>query len=532
MKNQVRSRSAWRRLAGALCVGVALCAAPLVQAADAPLYGPVATNAAKGGTLTFGSLVEPPGLDPFHQAADARIRFTVLVYQGLFYEGPEGQAIPLLAESYETGKDGLSYTIKLRKGVKFHNGATMTAKDVAYSYNYLRDPKNGSPGAGDLSPVTNVEVVDDHTVRFTLSRVSAALPIALGNKYGAVVPAGYFDKADAGQAMNSASVGTGPYKLAEFRPNSHLGLVRHPDYWEKGAPYLDRINVLFVPNASSLIVALKNKRVDMAALNRPNDIAQVEKTPGLVVERWPSVAKTMLDLGNETKPLDDVRVRQAIALAVDRNEIMQAAIGQYGRVIYTMVGAMQQRWGADPATLPNVKPDIIRARKLMQEAGHANGFELTLKTINKYDWMDPAAVVLKQQLSRIGITLNIQRQDLGVWINEFRGKRMGLTFNDDATQPDPDLMFYRHYHKAPEGADFRNWNDAAASALLDKGRSELDPAKRKAAYVEFQKRFAETVPTIFLFSPDLVTVRSEAVRNFKHHPTGWYFGLARTYLKK
>jgi peptide/nickel transport system substrate-binding protein len=527
-----RWKSPWRAVAAAICMGAALAAAPVTRAADAPVYGPTAADAVRGGALTFGALVEPPGLDPYHQAADARIKFTVLMYQGLFYEGPDGNAVPLLAESYTVAPNGLTYTFKLRQGVKFHTGQTMTAKDVAYSYNYLRDPKNGSPGAGDLSPITAVEAVDDSTVKMTLSRVSGALPMTLGNKYGGVVPAGYFDKADAGQAMNTASVGTGPFKLAEFRPNSHLTLVRNPDYWEKGAPYLDRVNIVFVPNSSALIVGLKNKRIDLALLNRPNDIVQVEKTPGLTLDRWPSLGKTMLDLGSETKPLDDVRVRQAIAMAVDRDEIMKAAIGPYGRVIHTMVGAMQKQWGADPATLPNQKVDIAAAKKLLAEAGHPNGFDLTLRTINHYDWMDPAAVTLKQQLARIGINLSIQRLDLGVWIKNFQAHQMGFTFNEDATQPDPDLMFYRHFHKQPEGADFRNWNDAQGSALLDKARAEIDPAKRRAIYLDFQKRFAETVPSIFLFSPDHVTVRNDSVHNLYQHPSGWYFGLARAWVKK
>ena len=532
MNSGLRFKSRWRTLASVLCMGITLCAVPATRAADGALYGPVAADAVQGGTLTFGSLVEPPGLDPYHQAADARIRFTVLMYQGLFYEAEDGRALPLLAESYTTSANGLTYTFKLRSGVKFHTGATMTAKDVVYSYNYLRDSKNGSPGAGDLSPVTSIEAVDDATVRMTLSRVSAALTMTLGNKYGGVVPAGYFDKPDARQTMNAASVGTGPFKLAEFRPNSHMALVRNPDYWEKGVPYLDRVNVLFVPNSSSLIVALRNKRIDMALMNRPNDIAQVEKVAGLKVERWPSLSKTMLDLGSETTPLNDVRVRQAIALALDRNEIMQASIGQYGRVIHTMVGAMQKQWGAEPATLPNQKVDIEAAKKLMQEAGFGKGLELTLTTINRYDWMDPAAITLKQQLARIGINLSIQKLDLGVWIKNFQSKRMGLTFNDDATQADPDLMFYRHFHKVPEGADFRNWNDAPGSALLDQGRSEMDPVKRKAIYLDFQKRLALTVPTILLFSADHVTVQNDTVRNYQQHASGWYYGLARTYIKK
>jgi peptide/nickel transport system substrate-binding protein len=523
-------RRFWRRAALAAVTAATLAGAAAPGRAD-DLYGPKAANPVMGGTLTFGSLVEPPGLDPYHQAADARIRFTVLVYQGLFYESPTGEAMPLLATGYELSPDGLVYTIKIRQGVKFHTGQVMTAKDVAYSYNYLRDPKNGSPGAGDLSLIQSVEAPDDETVRITLSKPNAALPMTLGNKYGGVVPAGYFDAQGAQQAMNQKSVGTGPFKLAEFRPNSNLTLVRNEDYWEKGAPYLDRINILFVPNSASLIVALRNKRVDLALFTRPQDIKQVEKAPGLVLERWPSLNQKALDLGSELAPLDDVRVRQAIALSIDKDEIMRAAVGGYGQVIGTMVAAMQDRWGAPLDALPNQKVDIEKAKQLLAEAGHSN-LNLTLTTINGYDWMDPAAVTMKQELAKAGINLNIQRVDLGVWIKNFQSKNMGFTFNDWATQPDPHLLFYRHFHKAPEGADFRNWKNDKASALLDQGFAETDPEKRKAIYVDFQKVLAEDAPTVMLFSADHVTVRNEAVENYKQHPTGWYYGLARTYLKK
>jgi len=162
----------------------------------------------------MGSLVEPPGLDPFHQGADARIRVTVLMYQGLFYEAANGEAMPLLAESYEVSPDKLVYTIKLRQGVKFHTGQPMTAKDVAYSYNYIRDPKNGSPGAGDFGTIKSIDAVDDHTVKITLSEPNSSLPMTLGNKYGAVIPTGYFDAPDSKTKLNQTSVGTGPFKLA------------------------------------------------------------------------------------------------------------------------------------------------------------------------------------------------------------------------------------------------------------------------------------------------------------------------------
>lgn len=499
-------------------------------AGAAELYGPEAKDARHGGTLTVGSLVEPPGLDPFHQGADARIRVTVLMYQGLFYEAVDGEAAPLLAKSYEVSPDKLVYTIKLRPGVKFHTGQPMTAKDVAYSYNYIRDPKNGSPGAGDFTVVTAVDAVDDETVKITLSQPNASLPMTLGNKYGAVIPAGYFDAPDAKTKLNQASVGTGPFKLLEFKPNSNLTLARYPDYWEKGAPYLDQINFVAIPNSASMLVGLTNKRVDLALLNRPQDVRQVEKAPGLKTERWPSLNQKAVDLGSEYGPLADPRVRQAIALGVDKDEVMRASIGGLGQVIGTMVAAMQDRWGLPLAEVPNQKPDVEKAKKLLAEAGHPSGLELNLTTIIGYDWMDPAAVTIREQLARIGVKLNIQRVELGVWIKNFQSKQMGFTFNDWATQPDPNLLFYRHFRMAPEGADFRNWKNEKASRLLDEGRAESDPVKRKAIYIEFQKELAQSVPTIMLFSADLITVRNEKVRNYVQHPTGWYYGLARTFI--
>ncbi|MBJ3778250.1 ABC transporter substrate-binding protein [Acuticoccus mangrovi] len=514
-------------MAGALLCATAF-AAPSASAED--LYGPLADDPSMGGTLEMGLLVEPPGLDPFHQAADARIRLSLLMYQGLFYEGVGGEAIPLLAESYEVSDDGLTYTIKLREGVTFHTGQPMSAEDVAYSYNYIRDPANGSPGAGDFSMIESVEAIDPTTVKFMLSVPNASLPMTLGNKYGAVVPAGYFDTEGAQNRMNVESVGTGPFKLVEFNPNSNLLLEKNPDYWEEGAPYLDEINFTFLPNSASMLVALRNGRIDLVKLERPQDVQQVATVPGLEVERWASLNQKPIDLGAETKPLDDVRVRQAIALAVDKEEIKNASVGEYGEVIAAMPAGMADGWGVPAEDLPNMSRDLEKAKALLEEAGYGDGFDLTLTTINGYDWMDPAAVTLKQQLAEIGINLNIQRVDIGVWIDNFRSKHMGFTFNDWASQPDPNLLFYRHFHKQPEGADFRNWNNDEASALLDAGRAESDPAKRKAIYAEFQKVLAESVPTIMLFSADHVTVRNEKVKNFSQHPTGWYFGLVRTYV--
>ena len=500
------------------------------QAIAAEFYGPAATDAKRGGTLTFGSLVEPPGLDPFHVAAEARIRITVLLYQGLFYESPNGDATPLLAESYDLSPDGLTYTIRLRRGVRFHGGQEMTAKDVVYSYDYIRDPKNGSPGAADFSTIRTISAPDDSTIRIELSTPNSSLPMTLGNKFGGVVPAGTFDAPGAAAMLNTTSVGTGPFKLGEFKPNSNLKLVRHDGYWEEGAPYLDAVNFVFVPSAPTLLVGLRSGRLDFTTLNRPQDVRQVENVASLKLERWPSLNQKSIDLGLEYAPLADARVRQAIALAMDKNELMRAAIGGLGTVIGTIPAAMQERWGLPLDQVANRGPDIAAAKAKLAEAGHADGIDITLTTIVGYDWMDPTAVTLREQLGKAGIRMAIQREELGVWAKNFQAKQMGFTFNDWASQPDPNLLYYRHFHEAPGGADFRNWKDAKASALLDQGRAETDPAQRRATYQSFQTELGESVPTIMMFSADHLTVRSTKVMNYVQHPTGWYYGLARTYL--
>lgn len=211
---------------------------------------------------------------------------------------------------------------------------------------------------------------------------------------------------------------------------------------------------------------------------------------------------------------------------------MQASIGGYGTVIHSIPAGLQETWGVPVEELEFQTQDVERAKALMAEAGFSDGFEMDLTTIAGFDWMDPAAATLKEQLLEIGIDLNIERVDLGVWIDNFRSQNMGFTFNDWASQPDPNLLFFRHFHMNPEGADFRNWNNEEASALLREGQQTSDLEERKRIYAEFQKTLDATVPTIMLFSSDIVTVSNERVQNIYQHPTGWYFGIAKAQVEQ
>jgi peptide/nickel transport system substrate-binding protein len=317
----------------ALLAGLATLSIPLVASADddSLIYGPTDPQARRGGRVTVGSLVEPPALDPFRQAADARIRVSVLMYQGLFYEDEAGIARPLLATSAEVAPDGKSWTFRLRRGVKFHTGQAMSSADVKYSYDFMRDSRNGSPGAGDLSSVEAIEAPAEDVVIFRLTRPNAALPMTLTNKYGAVVPKDFFADTSSGTRMNEISVGTGPFKLKQFRPNSVLVMERFADYWQAGLPYLDEVTFAVMPNSAAMAVALQSRRADLAMFSRPQDTQALARVPGVEVKRWPSLNQKTVDLDCEYGPLKDVRVRQAIALALDKKAVMDASIAAMAR---------------------------------------------------------------------------------------------------------------------------------------------------------------------------------------------------------
>ncbi|WP_426955383.1 ABC transporter substrate-binding protein [Muricoccus radiodurans] len=517
-------------LAGAGLLGAGLPGPGWAQGAPDDLYGPDDAGARRGGVLTVAIANEPPNLDPFHQAGDARTAVTVLMYQGLMYEHASGLAKPLLAESMTISPDGLTYTFALRRGVRFHTGATMTSADVKYSYDYVRNASNGSPGAADFGAISAIETPDDHTVVIRLSEPNASLPMTLTNRFGCVVPRDTFANPQARARLSQQSVGTGPFMLQEFRPQSHIRMARFPNYWRQGQPYLDGVLFSVQPNAASVLVALRSRRVDLALLARPQDAEQLQGQAGLNIASAASLRQCSLDLDSNHAQLRDVRVRQAIALLIDKKAVMDASIGGKGQVLGTVPAAMQESWGAPIDSLSFQKPDVARAKALLTEAGLGDGFALDLVSIIGFEWMDPAAVTIGQQLAQAGIRLNIQRVELGVWLNAFRTRNMRFTFNDWGTQPDPHILYYRHFHSAPRGADFRNWNNAEADRFMDAGMATADTAARKEAYLGLQRVMDGTVPTIMLFSPDLVSVSQARVRNYVQHPTGWWFGLAKAWI--
>jgi peptide/nickel transport system substrate-binding protein len=480
-----------------------------------------------GGTLTFATSIDVPSLEPHLEAADAWHRRKALVYENLTWVDNEVVVKPQLAESWEI-KDGVIYTFKLRRGVQFHNGKEMDAEDVKYSLERQLDEKVGSAGRGDLLMIDRVEVVDRYTVRITLKQPTGPFLVALGGRYNAVIPKG---SAPAGDVLRRTAIGTGPFMVEEFVPAQRLVLKKNPSYWDKGKPYLEKVIIQVMPDEQTALAGLRAGTIDVIAIEDAKNFLLVKDDPKLATTRSPAIKIDTLELPGDVPPVNNQKVRQAILLALDKPAIMQAGIMGLGQVIGGMPPAMKY-WSLPVDQLPNQKRDVAKAKQLLAEAGFPTGFELKLRTIVGYATMAANAPVIAANLRDVGISVRAETIDLGIWAEEWRGRRQSVTLNAWGGFMDPDLLYYRHFHTQPKGMDFRRWNNAKADELLDRGRSTVDPAARKAAYDDLQKMMAEDPICIPLYSADLLNVMQKYVKGYVQHPSGWYYGIKETWLDK
>ena len=476
---------------------------------------------AEAQEIIFGTGTETPSLDPFLEASDERSKRTVLLYEGLTWVDHDMVIQPAIAEGWDVNEDGNLYTFYIRQNAYFHNGEQVTADDVVYSYSLFLDSDFPTAGRGDFGPVQEIRKVDDFTVEFVLESPYATLLAAVGGRYGAVVPVGtYDDDAD----LRNIVVGTGPYKLVDWVVDNRMVIERFEQHWSDEIGHLDKITVQIIPSEDSLVASLRSGEIDLAILGDPRSYHLIEGTADLFVERHEALRWSTMEFANDTPPTDDVRVRQAVALAIDKQEIVDSAIDGIGTVIGIMPSAFSE-WVVPREDLPYQGRDLDAARELLEEAGYGDGLELGLRIIAGFEWMRPAAEVIASNLSDVGIDLQIETVELGVWIDDWTSYQQPNCLNEWGGFTDPDLLFYRHFRARPVGGDWRRWDSEEASRILDAARATPDYEERLELYTEFQELMATEVPGIPLFSADDVSVRQSNISGYIHHPSGWWYGL-------
>src|SRR5947207_2139218 len=287
---------------------------------NAPVAGSVAGFKEINGTLVFASTALPPNIEPHMQGLDIWQKRKPLIYENLVVVDEALEPKPELAERWEQ-KSPTEYVFHLRRGVKFHSGKELDADDVKYTYDRVREPKV-SPGANDLFSIKQIDVIDRHTVRFTLTAPVATFLINLAGKYNGVIPKG---AAGDGKELFVKAIGTGPFAVAEFDPSRRLTLKRHLAYWGAQKPLLDEIVFQAIPDESSVVAGLRTGQVAMAEFSSALNYQVARGIATLDTVQAPSTRWVVLDLAGDQEPTSRLEVRQAIALAIDRAAILQIA---------------------------------------------------------------------------------------------------------------------------------------------------------------------------------------------------------------
>jgi peptide/nickel transport system substrate-binding protein len=483
-------------------------------------------QAKPGGTLTFATSALPPNLEPHMQGLDIWQKRKPLVYENLVWIDHALEAKPELAERWEQ-KSPTEYVFHLRRGVKFHDGKEMDADDVKYSYDRVRDPKV-SPGANDLLFVKQIDAVDKHTVRFTLNAPAATFLVNLGGKYNGIIPK---DSGGDGKALLTKAIGTGPFTVEEFDPSRRLLLKRNAAYWGNQKPSLDGIVFQAIPDESSIVAGLRTGQLQMAEFSSALSFRVAKAVATLEAVQAPSTRWVVLDLAGAQEPTSKLEVRQAIALALDRNAIVQIAGNGLGQRLGVLPPGLKA-WAVPVQELPNQQRDVARARALLQKAGYGGRVSMKLRNIVGFPALAAAVPVIVENLREAGIDVAVETVDGGVWIKDWIVPQSPPTMNEWGGFVDPDQAFHRHFHSAPGGKDFRRWKNAQADELLDLGRTTLDRARRKEIYDRVQRLMAEDPITIPLYSPDLLYAMQKGVKSFQPHPTGFYYGLRFATLER
>jgi peptide/nickel transport system substrate-binding protein len=483
-----------------------------------------AMGAASAQVLEVGIDQSPAGLDPHIVTAFS----SVMVVNGTVYEGLTSvdrdlNVGPGLAESWTVSPDGKTYTFKLRSGVKFHDGSAMDASDVAASIRRVQSKEIASPLASRVASVETATASDPQTLELKLKEPAAPLLSSLATIM--IVPSEVETSKD---ALQRTPNGTGPFKFQEWQPNGFILLSRHDGYWQQGLPKLSGVKFNIVPESATRQVGLVNGQYALLPNIDAATALQLKGKPNVKLDETLELAYTLVGMNVSKPPFDNPKVREALNFAVNRQEIVDAA--QFGAgVPGGPLSPALKTWAVDVKEFPCYKHDPAKAQALLKEAGVATPVTVTMSVLPRQDIKDIAQVV-QEQLSKAGFKVELKNQELGQFIQDWRNSNFDLFASTNAGNPDPDEYFYRTFRTGGSTNVFK-FSDPEVDRLLDTGRSSLDPAARKKAYDEVQKKLACTGPVAHLTYGTLFSAARNAVQGYEVMPYRWLVPLRETSLR-
>lgn len=448
---------------------------------------------------------EVDNLDPYQSAATDTSSMMDNVFDGLLDTDETGELIPTLAESHDISEDGLTYTFTLREGVKFHDGSDLTADDVVYSYSKLAGLKTGEPMSSKFAGVSAVEAKSDFEVVVTLKEINSSF---LATNIAAIVPSDY-------EEQSTKPIGAGPFKFEEYKPGQELVLVKNEDYYLEGkTPKVDEVQFKVMPDTESSLLAMQAGEIDV--LPGVTEQGLVQLGDAVEVVTGPQNMVQIMALNNSFEPLSDVRVRQAINFAVDKDIIIDTVSeGKATKLGSNFSPAMDFYF--EEGLEEYYATNLDKANELMADAGYADGFDLQLTVPSEYQFHVDTAQMLASQLQQININVKIETIEFSTWLERvYTNAEYESTVISFTGKLDPQEVvgrFVSDYSK-----NFVKFNNADFDKVISNATKETDENAKADFYKAAQRILTEEAASVFIMDPNRSIAMANGLTGFKMFP--------------
>jgi peptide/nickel transport system substrate-binding protein len=445
---------------------------------------------AEARALNFALSGNPDTLDPHKTSGTLTFQTLKSVYDTLAEPDPNGRIVPALAERWEVSDDGLTWRFYLRKDVTFHNGDKLRSKDVKATLDRIRDKATASPNAKEFAAITTIETPDDSTVVLRLKEPRSPLLASLASGWGAILPKRLIDE---GHDFANKPVGTGPFNLQKWIRDSQIILVKNANYWMKGHPKLDQIILHIIPERAVQVPGLISGQIDVIYIVDQDDLPMLQASPDVKIEKSLTALILVMPINCSHPVLKDVRVRQAINHAIDKQKVLDVAYGG-GKPI----GTFMDYGNAYYKDFTHFYPyDPEKAKKLLAEAGVGKDTTLEMYLPQNYEPHVKAGEMYQAMLGQVGLNVKIKLVDWSTWISDvYRGAKYDMSVIGHTGKLDPDGTLGDY----GTSSRYVKWINSRASQLINKAKTVSGFENRKKLYDEALELMAREVPFMFLGS--------------------------------
>ncbi|MBP5158680.1 MAG: ABC transporter substrate-binding protein [Lachnospiraceae bacterium] len=460
-----------------------------------------------GGTIVVGITQDMDSLDPHKAVAAGTKEVLYNIFEGLVKSDEKGDLVPAVAKSYTISEDGLTYSFELRDNVRFHNGDKVTAEDIVYSLKRCAGMlETTDPEVQVISAFSVIKEIkaDETKVEVVLDSPNTEL---IGYFTCAIIPENYTDQ-------TTAPIGTGPFRFVSYTPQVSVVIEKNNKYYLDGVPSLDGVTFKISASSDAAFLELLGGSIDVFPYVTDEQSKQLKDKFDILAA--PMNLVQGLFLNNKVKPFDDVRVRQALNMAVNRDEIISMVAGGRSDVVESAIfSSYKTYYNESLSSFYTYDPD--RAKALLEEAGYGDGFSFKIKVPSNYVFHIDTAQVIVEELKKIGVDAQIELIEWATWLSDvYSGRDFEATvIGLDAKLAPGDTL---KYYPSDSSKNFINFSDPEFDELYKKAVNEVDTDKKATAYKRLQEILTEQAASVFIQSPHNVVAVSKRVEGYVFYP--------------